>query len=277
MEGGAHGFSGGHVQQGVDREVGLLLDAYLIFFDGHAVAAIGGLSYQNAVNIDVGILFGQGEDFHVAELGLQGDALYYLFAAQRNDSGIRLIHGGFYAVGMFTLGHGCGEESVFDRHLFIVHIYVGVGRLGAQYEELHVIFYNGLVFAVTGVQHHFVYGTFFDDVRIEVVSQDTQLVVQDRDTACATGDVQPDFSGFVFACRDAERVRFEHEILYVGYDTDQGTDFAVLVFLRGGYACRDVRFHAAERCDGYFALLRQCGGAADHCYHNRCQPAFQFV
>ena len=178
---------------------------------------------------------------------------------------------------MFAFGHGCREESVFDRHLFIIYIHVGVGRFGAQYEELHVIFYNGLVFAVSGVQHHFVYGAFFNDVRVEVVSQDTQLVMQDRDTTCATGNVKPDFSNFVLTCRDAECVRFKHQVLHVGHDTNQGADLTVLVFLWGGYACRDVRFHSVKRCYGYFALLRQCGGAADHCYHYRCQPAFQFV
>ena len=63
------------------------------------------------------------------------------------------------------------------RHLFIVNINIGGSWFRAYYDELHVVFNDGFILLVTGVEYHFVYGGFLDDVRIEVVSHNTELVM----------------------------------------------------------------------------------------------------
>ena len=78
---------------------------------------------------------------------------------------------------MISFGHGSVEQTILNRYLFIVNINIGGSRFGAYYDELHVVFNYRLIFPITGVEHHFVYGGFFDDVRIEVVSHNTELVM----------------------------------------------------------------------------------------------------
>ena len=208
LDGGNHGKSlairltGRDADQGINGKEKILFNAYTVITDRHTVTLVRGLSRQHAVNIDIGILFGQREDFQIAELRFQGNAHNLLFTAKIDYTGFGSIHRRFNTISVATLLHRGSKKAFLGRNFFIIDINGSISRLGTHHQQLRIRIHRSLGSTVIHTDLHLINSAFIDYIRVEVVAQNTILIMHDRNATGTTGNIKPDLAGFILTGSD---------------------------------------------------------------------------
>ena len=201
------------------------------------------------IHIRALLVFGSRQ-LHPTEIRLQRHVHHrFSLGSHLNHTGLGMIIGTRNTIIVFAVAHTFLSISIFaDTQNFIAKFYHRIGRLYVEDDILliHRMLHNSL--HLSGRKNHFVSTSLGNGNGEIIVAQNAQLRMLDGDTLDAVRHIHPHFANILFHTHNTGHTTVEEEASFVGYDFNQGSNFAVLVFFHRAISIgRQIVFQGTER------------------------------